>query len=685
MADYLFLIPALPLAAFAINFLLGRWYIKDKAHWIAVPAVFASWLLSVFVFFDIRDSHEPIAQHLFTWIPSGDFHVDVNLYADQLTAIMLLVVTTVGFLVHLYSVGYMHGDSGFYRFFSYLPLFVFSMLMLVLADNYLLMFVFWEAVGLCSYLLIGYYFKRRSAANAAKKAFIVNRIGDLGFGLGIMWTFTAFGTLSFFGEGGVFYKASHGFASQGVLTGIALLLFTGAVGKSAQFPLHVWLPDAMEGPTPVSALIHAATMVTAGIYMIARSHAIVQESTTAMWVIATVGAFTALMAASIGVVQNDIKRVIAYSTVSQLGFMAFALGTGAWVSAIFHLMTHAFFKGLLFLGSGSVIHGMHEEQDIQKMGGLRKYMPVTFWTFMIASLANAGIVPFAGFWSKDELIAGAWTSTVLPNWGKVITVVALFAAFLTALYMFRLVFLTFYGKPRFDEHKIHPHESPAVMLIPLVLLAIPSAVIGFVGFPPDAGRFHRFLEPVFSAEETTQANTGGDAVASLYVLQEDATHDDEGTTTEAGATDGHAEGTAAEHHEISNSTKWTFAIISTIVAVSGIFAAYLTFITGTISRYAVANRYRSLYEFLYDKWRFDELYDRMFVQPFKRLANFFWKVVDIGIIDATVNGVAYGISGISQRLRHVQTGLVANYALAIALGMVVMVGVYLAAFSNLFR
>lgn len=675
MADYLFLIPALPLLAFAINFLLGRWYIKDKAHWIAAPAVFGSWLLSVFVFFDIRDSHEPIAQHLFTWIPSGDFHVNVSLYADQLTAIMLLVVTTVGFLVHLYSIGYMNGDSGFYRFFSYLPLFVFSMLMLVLADNYLLVFVFWEAVGLCSYLLIGYYFKRRSAGNAAKKAFIVNRVGDLGFGLGIMWIFTAFGTLDFFGEDGVFYQASHGVASQGALTGIALLLFMGACGKSAQFPLHVWLPDAMEGPTPVSALIHAATMVTAGIYMIARSHAIVQESTTAMWVIATVGVFTAFMAATIGIVQNDIKRIVAYSTVSQLGFMAFALGTGAWMSAIFHLMTHAFFKGLLFLGCGSVIHGMHEEQNIQKMGGLKKYMPITFWTFMVASLANAGVVPFSGFWSKDELIVGAWTSTVFPNWGKVVAVVALVAAFFTALYMFRLVFLTFYGKPRFDEHHLHPHESPAIMLIPLVLLAIPSALIGFlVGWPPDEGRFHKFLSPVFYGESTeSHASTGADEVASLYIIAEDESHE--------GAGEEHAGG----HHEISNATKWTFGIISTVVALSGIFAAYLTYMAGRISPVAVANRFRGLYEFLYDKWRFDELYDGLFVQPFNRLANFFWKIVDIGIIDATVNGVAYGITGISQRLRHVQTGLVANYALAIALGMVVMVGIYLAAFSNLFR
>jgi NADH-quinone oxidoreductase subunit L len=681
MASYLFLIPLLPLAAFVINFTIGKWFIKDKAYLIAVPAVFGSWLLSVVVFFNIRKHGEALDQRLFTWIPSGDFNVNVSLHADQLTAIMLLVVTTVGFLVHVYSIGYMHGDPGFYRFFSYLPLFVFNMLMLVLADNYLLMFVFWEGVGLCSYLLIGYYFKRRSAGNAAKKAFIVNRIGDLGFGLGVMWIFSATGTLRFFGAGGVFEKATSGQISGGALTGISLLLFLGACGKSAQFPLHVWLPDAMEGPTPVSALIHAATMVTAGIYMIARSHAIIEQSHTAMLIIATVGAFTALMAASIAITQNDIKRIVAYSTVSQLGYMAFALGTGAWASAIFHLMTHAFFKGLLFLGCGSIIHGMHEEQDIKKMGGLRKYMPITFWTFMIASLANSGVVPFAGFWSKDEIIAGAWTSPVLPHWGKVIAVVGFAAAFLTAVYMFRLVFLTFFGKERFDTKHVHPHESPAIITIPLILLAIPSAVIGFVGFPPDAGSFHRFIEPVFatvtghSTTETASLYTVTDAGASTVYANETAT---EGNAT-AAVTGGEAK------HKISNRTKIVFGVISTIVALSGIFVAYLTYITGRINPVALARRFNGLYLFLYEKWRFDELYDRLFVAPAKRLSVFLWKVVDVGIIDATVNGVATGITGLSQRVRHVQTGLVANYALAIALGMVVLVGVYLAAFSNLFR
>ncbi|MBA3337080.1 MAG: NADH-quinone oxidoreductase subunit L [Chloroflexia bacterium] len=666
MADWLFLIPLLPLVAFALNFLLGRGLIGVRAHWVALPLVLASWVLSLLVFFDIRENDAPLAQRLFTWIPSGEFQVDVSLYADQLTAVMLLVVTTVGFLVHLYSVGYMKGDGGFYRFFAYLPLFIFSMLMLVLADNFLLLFVFWEAVGLCSYLLIGFWFKRRSANNAARKAFIVNRIGDLGFGLGVMLTFWTFGTLAFHGEEGIFARAAE--PSGGTLTAIALLLFLGACGKSAQFPLHVWLPDAMEGPTPVSALIHAATMVTAGIYMVARCYTLFAQSETAMLVVALVGAFTALMAATIALVQNDIKRVIAYSTVSQLGYMAFALGTGAWVAAIFHLMTHAFFKGLLFLGSGSVIHGMHEEQDIQKMGGLRKHMPITFWTFLIAALANAGVIPLAGFWSKDETIVGAWISDSAV--GKLVAVVGLAAAFLTALYMFRLVFLTFFTQPRYDTAHLHPHESPPSMAVPLILLAIPSLLIGFVGFPPEDGPFHHFLEPVFTTEEAVEAPE----TASLVLL-----------SAQEAAPAGEEEHAVATEHHVSTATTVTFAALSTGAALAGILIAYLTYITGTIDHRAVGARFSGVYRFLYDKWRFDELYDLIFVRPLTAAALFFWRVVDIGIIDATVNGVAKGIGAVSQGLRQVQTGLVANYALAIALGMVLLVGVYLAGFSTLFR
>ncbi|MCO5216645.1 MAG: NADH-quinone oxidoreductase subunit L, partial [Thermomicrobiales bacterium] len=430
MADLLYLIPLLPLVAFVINIFWGRTYIKGNAHWIAIPAAVGSWILSILVFREIYTEHHAISQRLFTWIPAGDFNITVSLYADQLTAIMLLVVSSIGMLVCVYSVGYMHGEDGYYRFFSYIPLFIFSMLMLVLADNLLTLFIFWEAVGLCSYFLIGYYFRRRSAGNAAKKAFIVNRVGDLAFGIGIMLTYWTFDTIYFHGEEGILEQAYH-FADHGIsagtITAIAILLFIGACGKSAQFPLHIWLPDAMEGPTPVSALIHAATMVTAGIYMSARSYTIFISSEDAMLFVSVIGAITAFMAASIALTQHDIKKVVAYSTVSQLGYMALALGTGAWLAAIFHLMTHAFFKGLLFLGSGSVIHGMHGEQDMRKMGGLRKHMPITFWTFLIGSAANAGVFPLAGFWSKDEIIVGAWISD--NPFGKIAAIVALMAAF----------------------------------------------------------------------------------------------------------------------------------------------------------------------------------------------------------------------------------------------------------------
>ncbi|MGI8484285.1 MAG: NADH-quinone oxidoreductase subunit L [Thermomicrobiales bacterium] len=675
MANVLFLIPLLPLLAFGVNLLLGRSLIRDKAYLVSIPAVLASWVLSLAVLLQVHGDGVGIHQRLFTWIPAGDFNVSISVYADQLTAIMLVVVTTVGLLVHVYSVGYMEGEDGFYRFFAYLPLFVFSMLMLVLAENLLVLFIFWEAVGLCSYLLIGYYFRRRSANNAAKKAFVVNRIGDVGFGLGIMAAFWTFGTLDFYGPDGIFAKATNHAAlgiAGGALTLIGVLLFIGACGKSAQFPLHVWLPDAMEGPTPVSALIHAATMVTAGIYMVARTHTIYMGSQTAMLVVAIIGAFTALMAATIALTQNDIKRIVAYSTVSQLGYMVFALGTGAWVAAILHLMTHAFFKGLLFLGCGSVIHGMHGEQDIRKMGGLRKYMPITFGTFLVGSLANAGVIPFAGFWSKDEIIVGAWASD--SSVGKLASIVGLAAAFLTALYMFRLVFLVFFTKSRFDPG-VHPHESGKWMTVPLVLLAIPSLLIGFVGFPPEKGPFQHFLEPVFyPAAEESHAQL---QASQVYMIQQDAPA---ATGVTAEATTAHA-----GPHEVSTTTTIIFGIISTIIALSGVGIAYLTYIKQAISAEALAVRFPGLYDFLLNKWYLDEIYDLVIVRPMYAFSVFLWKVVDVNIIDAAVNGVATGIGAISQRLRHVQTGLVANYAFAIALGMVLLVGVYLAGFSNLFR
>jgi len=680
MSQYLFLIPLLPLLAFVINLLFGRQLGKTSSL-IATPAVFVSFLLALLVLQDVNATGHALRQDLYTWIQAGDFEIGINLYVDQLTAVMLVVVTSVGFLVHFYSRGYMDHDASYARFFAYLPFFVFAMLMLVLADNFLLLFFFWEGVGLASYLLIGFWFQRRSASAAAQKAFIVNRVGDLAFGLGLIWIFYQFGTLQF----SEVFAAVPG-APVFAVTGIALLLFGGAAGKSAQFPLHVWLPDAMEGPTPVSALIHAATMVTAGIYLIVRSNIFFQNAPTAMLVVALIGAFTSFMAATIAVAQNDIKRVVAYSTLSQLGYMAMGAGVGAFIPAIFHLVTHAFFKACLFLGAGSVINGMHEEQNIQKMGGLRKYMPVTFWTFLIASLANAGLIPFAGFWSKDEIIVGAWITNSIPiSLGKFLAVVALVTAFFSAFYMFRLVFLVFTGTPRFDEAHIHPHESPMSMSLPLVLLAIPSAVLGlWIGWPPEAGKIHSFLEPVFHAEEGDHAE--GDEVASLYVVPRAepalAQSEDE-HATEEGSVAAEGEHAAEEGHHVSNETIIAFGVVSTLVALSGIWLAWLIYYAHRLP--APEERASALYRFLRDKWRFDELYNGLIVQPLRSLAYGLWEIVDTKIIDGAVNGVAYGIGAVSQRLRHVQTGLVTNYALSIALGMVVLLAVYLALTSSLFR
>ncbi len=632
MEQWLFLIPLAPLVAAVVNFMFGRWIIKNFASWIASGAVALSFVLSLIVFFQIRSNGDLITQHLYTWIPAGSFRIPVTLQVDQLTAIMLMVVTFVSLLVHIYSFGYMHGDPGFYRFFSYLPLFVFSMLMLVLADNYLLLFVFWEGVGLCSYLLIGFWYRRRSAAQAAKKAFIVNRIGDFGFTIGILFIFTHFGTLEY---SKVF--SSLGTASDSTLTLIALLLFTGAIGKSAQIPLFIWLPDAMEGPTPVSALIHAATMVTAGIFMVARSYPIFEASHDAMQVVAIIGAATALVAATIAVTQYDIKKVIAYSTVSQLGYMAFALGVGAWVPAIFHLFTHAFFKGLLFLGAGSVIHGMHEEQDMRRMGNLKKYMPVTYWTFMIGALANAGLFPFAGFWSKDETIAGAWASH-----HPFIAITGLVAAFFTALYMMRVVFMTFHGTERFDTEHLHPHESPWSMKGPLILLAIPALLVGaLVGWPPDKGWFHTFLEPVFAAGKPPV--------------------------------------------DITSATTYTFAIVSTLVVLAGIGIAYLAYVKESISPRDWAKRLGPAYQLAANLWYFDAAYERFIIHPLYLFSVVLWRVVDVEIIDGAVNGVASIVSYTSERWRRAQTGLVSNYALAIAFGAVIIVGAFLIFGSNLFQ
>ncbi len=565
-------------------------------------------------------------QHtLYLWIPVGSLQVPVGLFYDSLTQLMLIVVTACSFLIHVYSIGYMRGDPGYHRFFAYLPLFTFSMLMLVLSSNLLQLYVFWEAVGLCSYLLIGFWYERQSAAEAARKAFIVTRVGDFGFSLGVMYAFVLFGTLDY---SELFAKAGTVEASS--LTLLTLLLFAGAVGKSAQFPLHVWLPDAMEGPTPVSALIHAATMVAAGVFMVARLQPLFSLAPTTLLVVALIGLGTALLAASIGLVNNDIKRIMAYSTISQLGYMFFGLGLGAYAAALFHLATHAFFKALLFLGAGSVMHGTGGETDIRKMGGLGKYMPVTFAATGVGALALAGFPGFSGFWSKDEILAAALVRGQEHGLYLVLFLLGLLGAFMTAFYAFRMVFLTFTGEPRFDIHRSHVHESPPVMTVPLGLLAVVAAAAGLVGVPPEAGWIHGFLEPAFS-------------------------------------------GLAVEHRE----APLGLLVVSSAVAVAGIGLAwgmyYRRWAWADPERWA--SKLKPLYVLLASKWYFDELYGATFVSGTRSLARGLWNF-DAHVIDGAVNGVAAMAAALSRGARKLQTGLVHNYALILAIGMVLMVALY---------
>src|SRR6266480_2867106 len=509
MESLVVLIPALPLAGFILTGLFGR-RLDKEAHWLAVGVVVVSWLISMVVVVAAlsgRLGDAGLSIKLWEWIPAGKaFHVDVGFTVDNLTAVLLIVVTTIGMLVHVYSIGYMAHDPGYWRFFAYLNLFMFSMLLLVLADSFLVVFVAWELVGLCSYLLIGFWYRKRSAALAAKKAFIVNRVGDVGFALGIMLIFVSLGALDI---RTVIERV--GTLDPTTVMFIALLVFAGAMGKSAQFPLHVWLPDAMEGPTPVSALIHAATMVNAGVYLVARTNLLFAHAPDAMVVVAAIGIFTAILAASIALTQTDIKRVLAYSTLSQLGYMFAALGVGAWAAAIFHLMSHGFFKGLLFLDSGSVIHAVDGEQDMRLMGGLSRKIPITYGTMLIGSVAISGIPPLAGFFSKDEILASAFKNGFLWVW-----LVGFIVAGLTAFYMFRLMGLTFWGPSRVDRQvEPHIHESPRVMTIPLILLAIPSVLLGLlIGFPPENGLLHGWLAPVF--EEALATGGQHEAAFSLF-------------------------------------------------------------------------------------------------------------------------------------------------------------------------
>jgi NADH-quinone oxidoreductase subunit L len=519
LLEHLWIIPLLPLLGATVNGLLGKTWSNKIVNTVAVGSTglsFLSALEAVREFSTLSPSQIPWIQQYFSWIEAGTFRAGFDLQVDQLTVVMLMVVTGVGWLIHIYSTGYMAHEDGYYRFFAYLNLFMFFMLILVLAANYVLLFVGWEGVGLCSYLLIGFYFLRKSAADAGKKAFIVNRIGDFGFMLGMFLLFRTFGTLDFVA---LFSKATplppDAMGHLGTLTIACLLLFMGAAGKSAQIPLYVWLPDAMEGPTPVSALIHAATMVTAGVYVVARSHVLFMHAPTAMLVVAIVGCATALFAATIGLVQTDIKKVLAYSTVSQLGYMFLACGVGAFSAGIFHLMTHAFFKALLFLSAGSVIHAMGGEQDMLHMGGLSKKIKITFLTMATGTLAIAGIPPLAGFFSKDSILLNAYQS---ENGGHVLYAVGLLTALLTSFYMFRLIFLTFYGERRYDEHHVHVHESPKSMLMPLCVLAVLSIIGGWLAAPAFFGKpdyFAKFLEPVFAAPTSGEAEAAEAAAHAL--------------------------------------------------------------------------------------------------------------------------------------------------------------------------
>ncbi|MGE5700490.1 MAG: NADH-quinone oxidoreductase subunit L [Deltaproteobacteria bacterium] len=673
MLDFLWLVPALPLLGVILNGAIALFserplLLAEAAHGNgghghgdahgghhAAPAyrklvafigpavvggAFAVSLLSVMAL-AARAPHDRLfVQVLFPWIQAGSFSASAALQLDPLSSVMILVVTGVGFLIHVYSAGYMSHEKAFARYFVYLNLFTFAMLILVLGSNYLLMFVGWEGVGLCSYLLIGYWYEKKSASDAGKKAFIVNRIGDFGFILGMFLLFWTFGTLDYTQ---VFAKvpllSANGVLTTEIATAITLLFFIGATGKSAQIPLYVWLPDAMEGPTPVSALIHAATMVTAGVYMVARSNALYLLSPASMAVVAVVGAATAIFSATIGITQNDIKRVLAYSTVSQLGYMFLACGVGAFTAGIFHLMTHAFFKALLFLGSGSVIHALSGEQDMRKMGSLKKHLPITFTTMFVATLAIAGIPGLSGFFSKDEILWKAFSS---EHGHPALWAVGALAAGITAFYMFRLIFMTFFGASRMEPHvEKHVHESPFSMTVPLMLLAVLSVAGGWIGIPEVLGGhnyFEEWLAPVFAH----------------------------------GAAGAHG----AAHHPIA--LEMGLMAGSVAVAICGIGLAYYLYRVRTEKPRKIAEAVPGLYDAVYNKYYVDEIYDIFIVRRIVDGSVWLWRAFDAAFIDGIVNGVASLVRGTGDRLRRVQTGVVGNYAFSLLLGAVLIVGYFLA-------
>jgi NADH-quinone oxidoreductase subunit L len=620
------LIPLSPLLGFLLIGALNR----RLRHWLvglmACSAVLFSFFLSIALFIGLWQGAGSFRFTAFEWITAGNFSVSFSMLVDPLSVVMMLIITGVGFLIHVYSTGYMHGDEGYNRFFAYLNLFIFFMLLLVMADNYLLMFVGWEGVGLCSYLLIGFWFKNTSYNNAAKKAFIMNRIGDVGLILGVIMIFIHFGSLSY---PEVFAKASAFPMGSGALTTITILLFIGAIGKSAQIPLYTWLPDAMAGPTPVSALIHAATMVTAGIYMVARNNILYTLSPFTLDLITVVGVATALLAATIAVAQNDIKKVLAYSTVSQLGLMFLALGVGAYTTGIFHMTTHAFFKALLFLGAGSVIHGMGGEQDIRSMGGLRKFLPITFGTFLVGTLAISGLPPFAGFFSKDEILANAFAGN------KIAWAVAFFASLLTAFYMFRLFFLTFSGSPRAKgEVMHHVHESPSSMTTPLIVLAVLSALGGFMGIPEFLGGHHalgNFLAPVF---ETSRHLTPA--------------------------------------HEVNHTTELMLMGIVVALSLVVIFFAYNLYVRRKKVPTPEGVSLGAFHQLIYHKYYVDELYDKVIVKPFDFLGRALNALVERLLIDRLVNGAGRAVTSGSKALRLAQTGNTGFYIFAMVISIIIL-------------
>lgn len=635
MINLIYLTVLLPLLGFLFNGLFGSRIKNEKVIGIigssTVGIAFVVTLLAFFETLGLPVENRSNTVELFTWLNVAGLNIKFAYLVDQLSLTMSLVVTGVGFLIHVYSIGYMHGDKGFWRFFSYLNLFIFAMMNLVLGDNFVVLFLGWEGVGLCSYLLIGFWYDRKfekgTVPEAAKKAFVVNRIGDFGFLLGMFLIYYTFDSLNFTE---VFNKAASFPVSEATFGLIAIFLFIGATGKSAQIPLFVWLPDAMAGPTPVSALIHAATMVTAGVYMVSRAAIIFASAPTVMMVVAVIGLLTALMAATIGLVQNDIKKVLAYSTVSQLGYMFLAAGVGAFSASIFHVMTHAFFKALLFLGAGSVIHGMHEEQNIQRYGGLKKYMPKTYATFFIATLAIAGIPGLSGFFSKDEIL---WYS--YANGGILFWLIGVITAMMTAFYMFRLLSLTFYGKERFDHHHVHPHESPSVMTVPLMILAFFSVIGGYIGIPEvfsgeHGNQFHNWLEPIYAP-----------AIAKLNSF-----------------------GSHSHFEEI------LLMVLSVALALSAIYFAIKIYTQQPDIAEKISARFKKVYNILLNKYYVDEIYEAAVIQPIQKGSEkVLWKFTDNLIIDGAVNGIAKVIYAGSGFIRKIQNGIAQFYAIIMMLGI----------------